>query len=396
MRIAVFFFLFFFTQGILQPYLPPYYKHLGFSGKELGTIAALGQFAMIAGPPIWGFLADRTGKTVSILRLLAIGATLTFAPMLWAQSYLAVAAVLGAYSIFNTSISPMSDTVAMSEARRLGTDYGRLRLWGSLGYIAAVYAYGEVAPAAQIQWIIPSALGVMALYALATFWLEPTPASAHAAPSFGEAGGLLAQPAFLFFLLATMLHWVALQPYYLLYTLHMKSMHFDSYVGKGIAMGVCAEITVMWASRSIIKRLPIFAIIGLAIFCSSLRWYLTATRHEGWVVTCVQVFHGLTFGAMFVCSIAHLERAIPERLRATGRALFSSIVLGAGGIAGSLLAGTLYDRAGESAPDAFLASSVLELIALIPLALAAWLYRRSVTHSSGLRVNEMQSEQLKP
>lgn len=377
MRIAVFFFLLFLCQGILQPYLPPYYeKALAFSGTQLAIITALGQLATIFGPPFWGFLADRSGKPVRFLRLLAIGAALAFVPMFWAKSFPAVAAAIGAYSLCLSSISALADTVAMSEARRLNTDYGRLRLWGSVGFIVAVYSFGEVPADLQLQYLVPCALGVMVLYVLAAHAVASTaPVAGRSAPSLADAGRLLAQPAFLVFLLAAMFHWIALQPFYLLYSLHMKSLHFDTLLGKGIALGVCAEVGMMWASRSVIKRLPLFAILALALLCSSLRWYLTATQSDGRVIAGVQVFHGMSFGAFYVCSIAHLERAIPERLRATGRALFSSVVLGLGGILGSLLAGTLYDSSGKTAPNAFLASAGLELAALIPLALAAWLYR---------------------
>src|SRR5207302_9459068 len=129
------------------------------------------------------------------------------------------------------------------------------------------------------------------------------------APSFSDAGGLLAQPSFLFFLIAAMIHWVALQPFYLLFSIHMKSMAFDSYVGKGIALGVCAEVCVMWKFRSLIKRLPLFAILAVALVCSAVRWTLVAKLESGFALSIVQLFHGLSFGAFYVCSIAHLERS---------------------------------------------------------------------------------------
>src|SRR5437868_2577308 len=107
MGIAVYFFLLFFAQGILQPYLPPYYKSLGFSGKEIALIASLGQFATIFGPPFWGFQADRAGNPVWFLRLLSIAAALAFLPMLWATGFVAVAVVMGVYALFLTSLSPL-------------------------------------------------------------------------------------------------------------------------------------------------------------------------------------------------------------------------------------------------------------------------------------------------
>ncbi len=385
MRISIYFFILFFAQGILQPYMPPYYKSLGFNGKQLAIVAALSQLATIFSPPFWGFQADRAGNPVRYLRLLSILALITFVPMFWAQSFLAVAIVFGIYALFITSLSPLADTVAMTEARRMGTEYGRLRLWGSIGFIVAVYSFGEVPPAQQLEYILICAVVVIVAYTAAAFFLEPAPPAGFTPPSLADAGRLLAQPAFFWFLMSAMIHWIALQSFYLLYSIHMKSLAFDSYVGKGIAMGVCAEVFVMWKFRSLIKRLPLFSILAVSLVCSALRWFLVSKLQNGWALSATQTFHGLSFGAFYVCSIAQLERAVPERLRATGRALFSSFVLGLGGILGSMIAGTLYDYAGQQAPLAFLASSGLELFALLPLGLAAWFYRAQASKVEALK-----------
>jgi PPP family 3-phenylpropionic acid transporter len=65
-----------------------------------------------------------------------------------------------------------------------------------------------------------------------------------------------------------------------------------------------------------------------------------------------------------------MQRTVPVRLRATGQALFSALVFGAGNAAGYALSGAGYDRFGSAAPlYSFAAAAELLplLLLLLPL-----------------------------
>ena len=81
MRIALFYFVLFTSVGIILPYLPPYFRSLGFSGKEIALAVSLQPLLMIVVPPLWGYLADRTSRPVLLLRIATAGAALAFVPM---------------------------------------------------------------------------------------------------------------------------------------------------------------------------------------------------------------------------------------------------------------------------------------------------------------------------
>ncbi|HEY3323275.1 MAG TPA: MFS transporter [Planctomycetota bacterium] len=379
MQIAFFYFLLFLAQGIIIPYLPRYFYALGFSGKQVGTILALLPLLAIFGPPCWGFVADRTGRPARVLKLISAGAALMFLPMLKVTSFWAVAAVFILYSLFAPAVQSLTDSIAVSEAKRLGTHYGRLRLWGSIGFIVSALGYPYLLEAGlSLNWTVVFAAGALGLYALASHLVPSTAGRAssgtQAHATLRDARDLLAQPALLAFLLAAMTHWTAMQCYYQLYALHLDKLGIPArFIGWGLTLGVCTEITVMFTFRSLLKRLPLFLLLCIAFLGSSLRWYLVSRLSTGPALAAVQMFHGLSFGIFYVGSLGHLEQAVPERLRATGWALFTAVVFGCGGILGNKLMGAAYDVAGASA--GFQVSAMLELLAPLPL-IVLWLRRR--------------------
>ena len=374
LQIAVFFLIYYLAQGCLIPYLPPYYKSLGLSGSELSMLSSIAPFIMIFAPPVWGFLSDRSGRPVRTLQIAMAGSALLFLPLFAVHSGAGLAAVLACQALFATAITSLADTVTVAEALRLNTDYGRLRVAGSLGYVVGAYGFGAALAGGyglnHVLWI--GAIG-LAFAAVSTLALpQSKPVTAHQAPSFREAAQLLHNGAFVAFLITGMLHWAALQSYYLLYALRIEELNVSpQFVGIGIAAGIATEVALMWSFRNLLQRLPLLPFLALSIVSSILRWSLTAWFSSGAAVAAMQALHGLTLGGFYVGSIAYLEQSIPPPLRATGRALLASISLGLGAVLGNLIAGRLLDYGGTSA--GYYGAAGLDILALIPLAACALL-----------------------
>lgn len=377
MRIAFFYFALYGSVGLILPYLPPYFRTLGFSGKEIALAASVQSVLSIVMPPLWGYLADRTRRPVAVLRLVSAGAALAFVPMFGARTVATVIAVLALFHLFATSIASLLDGVALAETRRTGGDYARLRLWGSIGFVVTSFSFGQWlalggAPADVVPWVCVVALAFLA----ASFGLqEASRAQLAPPPSVREALRLLRSPALLLFLAANLVHWAALAPYHMLFAIHLESVGAgETAVGFGFAAAVAAEVVVMWRFRDLIRRLPLGALLGLAYGSGIVRWWLTGTMESGVAIAALQAIHGLTYGAFFVGSLLWLEREIPESLRITGRAVFTSISIGIGGVVGNLLAGALFDWGGSGL--AFRAAALLELGAPLLLLASARVRRR--------------------
>jgi PPP family 3-phenylpropionic acid transporter len=155
---------------------------------------------------------------------------------------------------------------------------------------------------------------------------------------------LLRQPAFLAFLIAGTIHWASCSPSFILLTIHFGDLGIDPvYAGAAFFLGVAAEVAMMWNYRHVERRLSLYPLMGLTFALTSLRWFVMARVEDGPTLAAIQVLHGFTFGAFYVSVISYLDETVPPALRATGRALFTSVSIGVGGLIGHQMAGLTYD-----------------------------------------------------
>ncbi len=375
-RLRLIYFLYYGAVGTTLPYFAPYLRDLGFSGSAIGTVQMLAPLVAPAAALGWAALADRTGRPERMLRLatlVSLGAAL-FLP--WAVTPLAVGAVVLFQSLGDRAVVPLLDSLTMEQVRRSpGQSYARIRLGGSLGFaVLALLAGGLLAwrgdrPADPlVPWLI---LSLVAGYALAVRGLP------HGEPPGGERPGwlavrpLLRNRRLLLLLAGGAVHWLACAPFHLFFGLLVRDRALPSAVtGLGMGAGVLAEIAVLLAFPRLHGRWSLRALFAVAFAGSSLRWLLLSQAESAAAVIALQLFHGLTFGLFWSCSVEAMSRMVPAPLRATGQALFTAVVFGAGNAIGYQLSGLALDWYGRS-PPLFAWAGAIELIPLLGAALLA-------------------------
>lgn len=131
--IRVLFLTYYGSLGSLMPYLPVYYHSLGHGGLIIGMLGAVKPLTTFIVAPFWGILSDKMGDRYRILYF-------TFLVSLAAQilvsfyddaSFLFAMVFITAF--FNAPVKSLIDTMVMDNLpdRR---QYGRLRLWGQMGF----------------------------------------------------------------------------------------------------------------------------------------------------------------------------------------------------------------------------------------------------------------------
>jgi len=99
-RLSGFYFFYFATVGGFIPYWSLYLKENGFNPAEIGELSALLGGTRIFAPILWGWMADRTGKSLRIIRVACFFAAAIFAGFLFARGYFLFAAISVAFSFF--------------------------------------------------------------------------------------------------------------------------------------------------------------------------------------------------------------------------------------------------------------------------------------------------------
>ncbi len=349
-RLSAFFAAIFLLIGFYLPYFPVWLDSRGLSAREIGIVLAAPLAVRVFFTPLISFIADRTANRRLVLIALAWGAAACYLCFGAVDGFAAILTMAILAALFWTSIMPLTEAVAVDGVRRSGLDYGRMRLWGSLTFIA-----GSVGGGLALQhWGAPAALWLLVAAAagvVATAHLLPRPQGrgrlqrATSAPQIRlrDAFALLRSPVFLLFLLTTGLVQSAHGVYYAFGTLHWRAGGISAAtIGLLWTVGVLAEILLFLFSQRTVARLGPTTLIVLAALASVLRWGLTGLALPLWLLFPVQALHGLTFGAAHLAAIHFVSRAVPEQAAGTAFGLYASIVAGVAMGGAVAAAGPLY------------------------------------------------------
>ncbi len=341
----------FMAVGVSLPFFPQYYRSLGFSGPQVGGLLAIGPvFAMVA-PPLWGQLADRSGRVGMVLGILCAGGLLGYLALFSATAFWMVLLALCLHNAFGSAMTTMIDTLALRQVERDGGSYSALRLFGSLGFVIASLGYGFSVDVIDRRAIATAlaCLGAAAVWSWLTLARAPAVHVEGPKASFQEALALLRRRDVAVFLAATALHWIACAPYHGTLSMYVTALHLPPWVvSTSSSVGVISEVAVMftwprWGHRFSSRRLLIVAFVA-----SAFRWAGMALFNSPGALIALAAIHGLTFGAFYLASVAYMAERAPGSLRATGQSLFVAATFGIGGLVGYLCTGAGYDSLGGS------------------------------------------------
>lgn len=366
-RLSAFYLCYFGAIGVIVPFFSFYLQHAGFSAVAIGQLMAIPMAMRILAPGFWGWAADHTGRRELTLRVGALLAT-GGAALLWgASGYLAVAIGLAAFSLPWSGLLPQFEATTLSHLGVRPHRYGRVRLWGSVGFILAVVLGGLVFAGAGVSRV-PLALLLLVAATTAAIWLVPPPPRTPATQASPRLGAALRRPWVLALLAACVLQQAAFGPYYVFFTIYLDRLGYGTAAaGLFWAWGVVAEVVVFLITPWLIERFGSRPLLVFALAASAVRWLLTAWgAHWLPVLVLAQTLHMAAFGLFHAVAVLLFHRAFPGRLQGRGQALYSALGFGVGGALGSLASGYAWTAGGPAL--AWTGAAVLAGIA----ALVAW------------------------
>ncbi len=362
-RLSGFYLFYFASLGALLPYWSLYLKSLDFSITEIGQLMAILMATKIVAPNIWGWIADHTGKRMTIIRMASLLAAISFAGVFLGNAFWWLVLVLVVFSFFWNATLPQFEATTMNH---LGDDmhrYSGIRLWGSVGFILAVAGLGALFGQFSVA-ILPYVL--LGLFML--IWLNslcvPESAAGHLSLDQEPLGKVLRRPVVLSLLGVCFLVQASHGPYYTFFSLYMEDIGYSTTViGQLWALGVLSEIGVFLLMPVLLPRFGARRLLLLAVVLSLLRWLLTAFYADNLaIITFSQTLHAASFGLYHAVMIFLIHSLFTGAHQGRGQALYSSISFGAGGAAGSLVSGYLWTGLGPQAM--YLMAAAICLVAL--------------------------------
>jgi PPP family 3-phenylpropionic acid transporter len=246
--------------------------------------------------------------------------------------------------------------------------YGRIRSWGSIGFIVSVVGLGYAFDYIAIAWLLWAGLVCEVGILIFSRQIPKTEVVAHHT-DHQPIGQIVLQPRVLALFGACFLMAVAHGPYYTFYSIYLVEHGYaKSAVGGLWALGVICEIGVFFLMPGLVRRFGFVRILLVSFSAAVLRFLLI-----GWAVDvvflllCAQILHALTFGAFHASSVGLVHQFFQGRHQSKGQALYGSFTYGAGGMVGGLLSGPIWQQWGASALYSFSAG-----MALLGLLLMWW------------------------
>ncbi|MEN8161164.1 MAG: MFS transporter [Myxococcota bacterium] len=365
-----FWFLYMAGMGMVFSYQSLYLReNVALAGTQLGLVLAVRPLVGMVAQPLWGHLSDRTGARSRVLAGITLCSAVAYAVFPLAQTFPTLVLAMALASLFTTAVMPMNTAVTLAA---LGPDashrFGRIRVWGTVGFLASVLALPFVLAGYQdrlglerraggpsepgLELLFWLAAGFSAAAALLALGRGGTEARSTRAAR-GDLGRLLRHPPFRRALAYGFLCFLFLQGPIQLFPLLVtdRGGSLETVSRMWIPM-IGLEIPLLLYSGAAIARFGPRTLLAAGVIADGLRWSLCALTDDLRVVFALQLLHGVVVVGMIVGLQLYVESVVPERLRSTAQGVLAMVGPSVAGMLSNVSAGALLEHVGVAAPYA--------------------------------------------
>ncbi|OHC62999.1 MAG: MFS transporter [Rhodocyclales bacterium GWA2_65_20] len=346
-RLSAWYFFYFAYIGAFAPYFTLYLQSLGFSAWNIGVLMSLGQVMRLVAPTLWGWLADRLGRRVPIVRLSAALAILGFLAFFATVEFWGVFLGMCVMTFFWSAALPLVEALTLDHLIGRAEEYGRIRLWGSVGFVVAVLGVGvllDAVPLTMLLWVCLALL--VGIFACADSLAEAQVVATDKHPPSLRLG--LRRPEVVALLMACFFMSAAHGPFYVFFSIHLVDHGYGkTLVGALWSLGVIAEILVFIYMPRLMRLFSLRGILLASFALAVLRFLLIGWQVDSLLLLlAAQLMHGATFGAYHAAAVTALNRWFPSQQQGRVQAIYGSISFGAGGMLGNLVSGQAWSGLG--------------------------------------------------
>jgi PPP family 3-phenylpropionic acid transporter len=363
-RLSAFYACYFAILGAFLPFWSLYLQQSGFNATEIGELTALLVATKIIAPNLWGWLADKSPKRLRLIRYSTFLSALLFAGFLYHKDFIWYASITISFSFFWNASLPQFEAATLLHLNTTPQHYSRIRLWGSVGFIAAVLGIGRCLDFFSIVYL-PVIISLLMVLNWMIAVITPEAPSKPLHPTRTNIWHVICRTEVIAFFAVYLLLQIAHGPYYVFYSVYLKQHGYTATeTGLLWALGVCAEIIMFILVAYLLKWFSLRCLLISSLTLSALRWFIIAYQPDNApLLVFAQLLHAASFGVPHVVAIQFLTQFFGDRHQGKGQALYASISFGIGGMLGSLYSGYFWDSLG--ATQVFVIAALASGLALI-------------------------------
>lgn len=341
-RLGGFYFFYYSIVGTFMPYWNLYLQDQGFNYQEIGVLSSIAIVTRFFAPLVWGWIADKSGKRMLLVRIATwMESCIWLAIFIVPNTFQSVALLMLIFSFFQNAILAQFEGVTLfwlgDQKAKL---YGKIRKWGSVGFIVGVFTIGAILEIVHIS-MLPILLLIIASLAFIWSFTIREPDSAPTSQKHLEPLlPVLKRPTVAAFFAIEFILLFSHAPFYSFYSNFLKSLNFSTTeIGFLWAMGVFAEIFMFSIAAKVFQHFSWRILVIVCLILTSIRWMMVAIFSHYFVVQIfAQCLHAFSFGLFHLIAMRVIFQNFSAGQQGRGQALYSTM-WGLGVAFGSVLAG---------------------------------------------------------
>ncbi len=342
---SAWYFFIFFSFGSFLPLLSPFLKERGFSGLNIGSALALGALVTIIMQPLWGYLADKYRNSKLIVFILITCYTLAGLTMAVGAGVAKLTTTYGVFMIFFSGIMPVIDSMVVGN----GLEFGKVRLWGAMGFALGAQVTGLLAEnfGLHVIFIAVTLSNILVLILTTRIDDRSHSKSREASLNTGDILKLLSNKSYLIFLVASFLIGGSMTGHNNYFSLLYRELG-GSLSGVGLAFLLFAgsEAPIMALVQNLSKKINVTSGLIISSLIFSLRWLWYSTMPDPkWILTLFFI-QGLSIGSFLVLVTLYISEVTGPALRTTALAIYFSFSAGLGGMFAQYFSGLILNNYG--------------------------------------------------
>lgn len=339
--VSAFYFLHYATLGIVFPFAGYFFKEAGFTGTEIGLYLAIFPIAKFTVTHTWTNIFSAVRRKHLFIGVCIFISSVSLTPLLYSYNKLLVAIVLVAFAVSRAGVIPVMDSIAVSMHDKI--PYGRLRLFGSLGFIVTsitggtmmdrfgMHAFVWTFMTAGLLSIIPA---VLADYHLDV--LKPT-----------KKEDRKLTPELMVFFAGLTIYLTSFTFLSNFFNIKVAAAGYSqTWAGYMWSIGVVSEMIFMYNQERILKMFNVKALIAFSMIMGGIRYLVTGYTDSLFVLFFFSSFHGFAYGTFHLGVMKYIRTCVPDRIKLKAQSIYSGFGYGLGSIAGSVISGIIYDMGG--------------------------------------------------
>ena len=252
---------------------------------------------------------------------------------------------LGLKSLVTAPAWPLLTTITLSSTDHPERDFGKIRVWGSLGWMGAGWLVSLLAMdlSPSVGWL---SVGASILAAVCCFLLPHCPPKGGPPKNVLDVLGLRAFRLFkqrdtAMFFGTAFLFSIPLSAYFMHTPQQLRFLGCEQ-IAAVMTVGQLTEVVAMLMMGWLLRTWRIKSIFVLALGCGTLRYLLFAVGASDGSLACVLLgvaLHGICWSYFFEAGKVFLARRIERGIRTQSQALLALLTSGIGGLAGTAFVG---------------------------------------------------------